>query len=67
MMTSFDNNKDKICLFLKNDVGGSPIRACARSHIRSHDPRSYDHGITALFYWQKYQSKVEYMTKVFII
>ena len=42
MMISLDNNKDKVCSLLKNDVGGSHIR----SRARSHDPRSCNHGIT---------------------
>ena len=41
MMTSFDNNEDKICLLLKDDVNGLYVR----SRARSHNPKSYDHGI----------------------
>ena len=41
MMTSFDNNKDKVCLFLKNDVG----RSCVRSHAKSRDLGSCDHSV----------------------
>ena len=47
MITSFDNNKDKVRLLLKDDVGGSRIR----SRARSHDPRSRDHGDTGI-YWR---------------
>ena len=32
MMTSFNNNEEKICLFLKDDVGRSRVRSRARSH-----------------------------------
>ena len=32
MITSFDNNKDKVCLLLKDDVGGSYVRSRAKSH-----------------------------------
>ena len=41
MMTSFDNNEDKICLFLKDDIGEWWIR----SHIKSHNLGSRDHGV----------------------
>ena len=41
MMTSFINNKDKIYSFLKDDVGGSSVRSCARSH----DPRPCNYGV----------------------
>ena len=40
-MTSFNNNDDKVCSLIKNDVGGS----CVRSRARSHDPRSCDYGV----------------------
>ena len=30
MITSFENNKNKMCLFLKDDVGGSRVRSRAR-------------------------------------
>ena len=46
MMTSFDNNKDKVCLLLKDDVGES----CIRSHVRSHDYRYHDHGVIIVFF-----------------
>ena len=42
MMTSFDNNEDKVCSLLKDDVGGLRIR----SYARSHDLKSCDHGVT---------------------
>ena len=45
MMTSFDNNKDKVYLLLKDDVGRSRVR----SRAKSHDPGSHDHGITIAF------------------
>ena len=53
-MTNFDNNKDKVCSLLKDDIGGSRVRSPAKlyvrsppkSCVRSHDHRSYDHGIT---------------------
>ena len=37
MMTSFDNNQDKVCLLLKDDVGRSYVRLCARLRVRSYD------------------------------
>ena len=49
MITSFNNNEDKICLLFKDDVGGSRIRSCARSRVRLYDHRSCDHGITIAF------------------
>ena len=42
MMTSFDNNEDKVCLLLKDDVGGSYIR----SRAKSYDLGSHDYGVT---------------------
>ena len=45
MMTSFDNNEDKVCSLLKDDVGGSR----GKSRARSHDPGSRDHGVTIAF------------------
>ena len=45
MMTSFDNNEDKVCLLLKDDVGESRIR----SRAKSNDLGSHDHGITIAF------------------
>ena len=42
-MMSFDNNEDKICSLLKDDVTGSHVR----SHARSHDLRSRDPGVIA--------------------
>ena len=47
MMTSFDNNKDKVCLLFKDNVG----RSCVRSRARSHDYISHDHGITIAFFF----------------
>ena len=44
MMTSFDNNEDKVCLLLKDDVGGLHVR----SHTRSYDLGSCDYGDTPL-------------------
>ena len=49
MMTSFDNNENKICLLLKDDVGGSYVRSYARSRVGSYDHRSYNHGVTIAF------------------
>ena len=46
MMTSFDNNKDKVCLLFKDDIGGSHVKSRARSCVASHDCRSHDHNIT---------------------
>ena len=43
-MTSFDNKENKVCLLLKDDVGGSYIK----SRVRSHDLGSCDHGIIML-------------------
>ena len=45
MMASFDNNEDKVCLLLKDDVGRSHVGARARSRVRSHNHRSCDHGV----------------------
>ena len=45
MMTSFDTNKDKVCLLFKNDVGGSHVR----SRARLHNPGSCDPGVTIAF------------------
>ena len=36
-----DHNKDKVYLLFKDNVSGSHVR----SRARSHDFRSYDHGI----------------------
>ena len=45
-----NNNKDKICLLLKNEVGGLRVRLYTRLRVRSlvwtHDYRSYNHGVT---------------------
>ena len=46
-MTSFDNNKDKVCLLFKDDVGGSYVR----SRAKSHDPGSRDHSVTIVFFF----------------
>ena len=46
MMTSFDNNEDKVCSLFKDDVNGSHVRSRARSCVRSHDHRSHNNGIT---------------------
>ena len=53
MMTSFDNNEDKVCSFLKDDVGGSRIK----SHAKSHDLRSRDHDVTVLDRGLKVQNR----------
>ena len=45
-MTSFNNNEEKVCLLLKNDVSGSRIRSHAKPRIESHDYKFCDHGIT---------------------
>ena len=45
MITSFNNNEDKICLLLEDNVGGS----CVRLRARSHDLGSCDYGITIAF------------------
>ena len=50
MMTSSDNNKDKLCLLLKDNVGGSRVRSCAGSRIGLHDYRFCEHGVTQSFY-----------------
>ena len=51
-----DNNKDKVCLLLKDDVGGSYVR----SRPRLYNPESCDYGVTLLIkmnllkrYWIK--------------
>ena len=41
IMTSFDNNENKVCLLLKDNVGGSRVR----SHAKSHDFGSHNHGV----------------------
>ena len=54
MITSFDNNEDKVYLLLKDDIGGSSVKSRARSrdrsrarlYVRSHGHRFYDHGVT---------------------
>ena len=45
MMKSFNNNENKVYLLLKDDVGGSRVRSCAKSH----DPGSCDHSVTIAF------------------
>ena len=40
-----DNNKDKVCLLLKDDFGG----LCIRSRTRSHDLWSCEHAVTIAF------------------
>ena len=47
-MTSFDSNKNKVCLFLKDNVGGLRVKSCTRSRAGSYDYRSCDHGVTKL-------------------
>ena len=47
MITSFDNNEDKVCLLLKDDVGGSRIK----SRAKLHNPGSCEHGITYLHFY----------------
>ena len=42
MMTSFDDNEDKVCSFVKDNVCGS----CVRLRVKSYDPGSRDYGIT---------------------
>ena len=37
-----DNNENKVCLLLKDDVGRSCIRSCARSH----DAEFCDYSVT---------------------
>ena len=44
-MTNFDNNKDKVCLLLKDNVGGSYVR----SRAKSHDHMFRDYRITIAF------------------
>ena len=45
-MTSFDNNEDKVCSLLKNDVSRSCVRSHARSRVGSHDHGYCDYGVT---------------------
>ena len=47
MMTSFNNNENKVCLLLKDDVGMLHVR----SHAKSHDHRFCDHSITIAFFF----------------
>ena len=47
MMTSFDNNKDKVYLLFKNYVGGSRFR----SRARSHNHKSSDHSVIIAFFF----------------
>ena len=42
MIKSFNNNKYKVCLLLKDNVGWSCVRSCARSNV----PGSRDYGVT---------------------
>ena len=44
-MTNFNNNEDKICLLLKDDVNGSGIK----SRARSYNHKSRNHGVTQMF------------------
>ena len=46
MITSFDNNENKVCLLLKDNVGRSRVKSFARSHDGSYDHKSRDHGVT---------------------
>ena len=46
MITSFDNNKDKGCLLLKNNIGESYIRSRTRSRVKLYDHRFRDHDVT---------------------
>ena len=45
MITSFNNNENKVYLLLKDDVDGS----CVRSRARLHDHMFCDHGITSYY------------------
>ena len=51
MMTSFDNNKDKVFSLLKYDFGESRVRSRARLRVRSNNHRFCDHGITIAFFF----------------
>ena len=53
MMTSFDNNEDKVCLLFKDDIGGSRIR----SRAKSHNPGSRDYGVTIAFLFDMSSNK----------
>ena len=65
MMTSLDNNKDKVYLLLKDDIGGSHIKSRIRLYIRSHDPRSCNHGFIIAFLFDKSSNKQIIVKKLF--
>ena len=46
-MTSFNNNKDKVCWLLKDDVGRSRVKSRARSHY----PESCGHSVIIAFFF----------------
>ena len=46
-MKSFDNNKNKVCLLLKDDVGGLRVK----SHTRLHNFGSYNYSVTIAFFF----------------
>ena len=49
MMTSFDDNEDKVCLLFKDNVGESCVRSHARSRIGLHNHKSRDQGVTSIY------------------
>ena len=57
MMTSFNDNKDKVCLLLKDNVGGSRVRSHTRSRAGSHDHRFHDYGVTIAFFFDMSSDK----------
>ena len=60
-MTSFDNNEDKVCLLLKDDVSESRVRSPARSH----NPEFCDHNVTISFFFGISSDKQMIVKKLF--
>ena len=67
MMISFDNNKNKICLFFKDNVGRSYIKSHARSPVPSHNHKFYDHSVTIAFLFGISLNKQIIVKKLFAI
>ena len=53
MMTSFDNNKDKVCLIFKNNVG----RLRVRLYARLYNFGSCDYSVTIAFLFDMSSNK----------
>ena len=65
MMTSFDNNEDKVWLLFKDDVGRSHVRSRTRSCVESHDHKCRDYGITIAFVFGVSSDKQIIVKKLF--